>query len=90
MNPVALADDITAIVNGKPKVLNAFQRWMMCGRKIAYSNLSEANDTAARLNQLIYQCPLCHAWHTTNKKWGPNPVHRPHQISAAECAADGA
>jgi hypothetical protein len=62
------ADTVEIMVGGRLKVMNAFQRWMMCGRKIAYGSLSAATETAERLDHAIYHCPLCCDWHTTRQK----------------------
>lgn len=72
MEATILNDDlVSVIVNGRPKIMNAFQRWMMCRRKIAYGSSSEANATAERLDHTVYDCPLCFSWHTTKQKWRP-------------------
>ncbi len=48
--------------------LNAFQKWRMCDRKKAYETLRKANKAAARFDHDVYECPICHCWHTTKRK----------------------
>jgi hypothetical protein len=66
--------DTVEIEDGR--ILNAFQRWRMCRSKIAYGSSSEANAAAERLGNSIYQCQLCHSWHTSRQKWGRRPAKR--------------